>query len=369
MNDLLGFEALIRSASKDVLTPDEQRLLLRERVPDVREVAWTDADLPLLDEADAILGPKSAARPRRRRRGPAQRGDGDGAAHGLRARSGGSVSAEQVLERYGYDTPAPRRRGRRRPAHLRARARRRGAGSHRHAVAHARPPLPVGFDDAGRRLRPGEPHRRPRELGRRAQERHRAGAAAPRDALGELPHSERDHGGREPAAARGRARRGARPLGPQHRRGTRWWTRSGPRISSTPRPARVRAALPNGGTVAVIAPPDLHDAAHRRARAIAARSPIRSKRSTRRSRCCHRSTPRASSSTTSSSSSPRVWSPPTPPACACSTSCSPHATRQLVGRALRATARGARAVPSRRSPVARLRRATCAARSTVAESG
>ena len=69
VNDLLGFEALIRSASKDVLTPDEQRLLLRERVPDVRDVAWTDADLPLLDEADAILGPKSAARPRRRRRG------------------------------------------------------------------------------------------------------------------------------------------------------------------------------------------------------------------------------------------------------------------------------------------------------------
>ena len=35
VHDLFGFEALIRSASKDVLTPDEQRLLFRERVPDV----------------------------------------------------------------------------------------------------------------------------------------------------------------------------------------------------------------------------------------------------------------------------------------------------------------------------------------------
>ena len=40
VNDLLGFEALIRSASKDVLTPDEQRLLLRDRVPDVEFVVY-----------------------------------------------------------------------------------------------------------------------------------------------------------------------------------------------------------------------------------------------------------------------------------------------------------------------------------------
>ncbi|MEX1006693.1 MAG: UvrD-helicase domain-containing protein [Acidimicrobiia bacterium] len=105
VNDLLGFEALIRSASNGVLSADEQRLLFRERVP-VRDVEWTDADLALIDEADSILGPPSAARPRRRRR--ARRDD----AMELARRTvnelgvGGSVSAEQVLERYGYDTGA-----------------------------------------------------------------------------------------------------------------------------------------------------------------------------------------------------------------------------------------------------------------------
>ena len=107
VNDLLGFEALIRSASKDVLTPDEQRLLLRDRVPDVRDVRWTDADLPLLDEADAILGPKSAARPRRRRRGRSSEAMEMARRTVSELGVGATVSAEQVLERYGYDTPAP----------------------------------------------------------------------------------------------------------------------------------------------------------------------------------------------------------------------------------------------------------------------
>jgi hypothetical protein len=105
VNDLFGFEALIRSAANGVLTPDEQRLLFRERAP-INEVEWTDADVALIDEADSILGPTSAARPRRRRR--ARR---DHAMEFARRTVdelgvGGSVSAEQVLERYGYDAGA-----------------------------------------------------------------------------------------------------------------------------------------------------------------------------------------------------------------------------------------------------------------------
>ncbi len=103
VHELFGFEALVRSASAGSLTPDQQRLLVRPRSADVRAVAWTDADLPLIDEADAILGPRSAARPRRRRRG--RRNETLEMARrtveelGL----GGSVSAEQILDRYGSD--------------------------------------------------------------------------------------------------------------------------------------------------------------------------------------------------------------------------------------------------------------------------
>ncbi|HEX9467539.1 MAG TPA: UvrD-helicase domain-containing protein, partial [Acidimicrobiia bacterium] len=68
VHDLFSFEALIRSAARGVLDEGEQRLLLRARSRRVADVAWTDADLPLIDEADALLGSPSAARPRARRR-------------------------------------------------------------------------------------------------------------------------------------------------------------------------------------------------------------------------------------------------------------------------------------------------------------
>ena len=67
VHDLFSFEALIRSASDGVLHRDEQRGLFRPRAANVREVAWTEADLPLIDEADALLGHPDAARPRPRR--------------------------------------------------------------------------------------------------------------------------------------------------------------------------------------------------------------------------------------------------------------------------------------------------------------
>jgi DNA helicase IV len=68
VNDLFGFRALVRSASEGVLTEDEQALLHRPRVHDIAAVSWTEGDIALVDEADALLGPVELARPQRRRR-------------------------------------------------------------------------------------------------------------------------------------------------------------------------------------------------------------------------------------------------------------------------------------------------------------
>jgi DNA helicase IV len=68
VNDLFGFSALVASAGRGLLSDAELRLLHRRRERDVRDVVWSDADVALVDEADALLGPVEAARPRRRRR-------------------------------------------------------------------------------------------------------------------------------------------------------------------------------------------------------------------------------------------------------------------------------------------------------------
>jgi hypothetical protein len=104
VRDLFGFPALIRSASAGVLKDDEQALLFRERGPDVAAVAWTDADLPLVDEADALLGPPSAARPRARRRSRRE-SELEGARATVESLGvGGFTNAADVLARYGSDT-------------------------------------------------------------------------------------------------------------------------------------------------------------------------------------------------------------------------------------------------------------------------
>jgi hypothetical protein len=103
VHDVFGFAALIRSAAGGVLTDAEQALLVRERVGDVAAVAWTDADLPLIDEADAILGPPSSARPRARRRARRD-ADLEQARRTVEALGvGGSTNAADVLARYGSD--------------------------------------------------------------------------------------------------------------------------------------------------------------------------------------------------------------------------------------------------------------------------
>jgi hypothetical protein len=106
VRDLFGFAALVHSAAGGVLTDDEQALLFRERGPDLAAVEWTDADLALVDEADAILGPPSAARPRTRRRA---RRESD-LAHAQRTVDelgvGAFTNASDILARYGSDAPA-----------------------------------------------------------------------------------------------------------------------------------------------------------------------------------------------------------------------------------------------------------------------
>lgn len=68
VDDLLGFPALIRSASEGILDEREQALLHRPRAGEPRAAAWTEADVALVDEADHLLGALELARPRRRNR-------------------------------------------------------------------------------------------------------------------------------------------------------------------------------------------------------------------------------------------------------------------------------------------------------------
>jgi DNA helicase IV len=106
IHDMFSFPALIRSAADGVLTRDEQVGLYRPRSANVREVAWTEADLALIDEADALLGSPESARPRRRPR----RHDGDDVAARTVATLGvgGFLTAGELARRYGGDSvPAP----------------------------------------------------------------------------------------------------------------------------------------------------------------------------------------------------------------------------------------------------------------------
>ena len=58
LHDLFGSKALLRLACEGLLSEGEWQRLQRPRSADVDQVMWTDDDLPLLDEARALLGPK-----------------------------------------------------------------------------------------------------------------------------------------------------------------------------------------------------------------------------------------------------------------------------------------------------------------------
>lgn len=104
VHDLFSFPGLIRSASEGVLSSAEQALLERDRSASLRDVAWTPADLALIDEADALLGPPEMARPRRRR-STARRDD---TANRVISELGvgGFVTASEVARRYRGDAPS-----------------------------------------------------------------------------------------------------------------------------------------------------------------------------------------------------------------------------------------------------------------------
>ena len=57
LHDLFGSAALLRLASAKVLSDEEQQALHRPRAAHVDDVVWTQDDVPLLDEARALLGP------------------------------------------------------------------------------------------------------------------------------------------------------------------------------------------------------------------------------------------------------------------------------------------------------------------------
>ncbi len=58
LHDLFGSVALLKMAASRWLSAEEYESLHRPRAEDVSEVRWADADLALLDEARALLGPK-----------------------------------------------------------------------------------------------------------------------------------------------------------------------------------------------------------------------------------------------------------------------------------------------------------------------
>lgn len=64
LHDLYGALPLLRLAGRGVLTDAEVAALHRPRSATLEEIPWTAEDLPLLDEARVLLGPRSRARSR-----------------------------------------------------------------------------------------------------------------------------------------------------------------------------------------------------------------------------------------------------------------------------------------------------------------
>ena len=65
LHDLYGALPLLNAASKNLLREDEIRALVRPRSSSLDEVPWTTADLALIDEAQALLGPRHEGSKRR----------------------------------------------------------------------------------------------------------------------------------------------------------------------------------------------------------------------------------------------------------------------------------------------------------------
>ena len=101
VHDLFSFPGLIRSAADGVLPRGRSELLFRPRSASVQDVEWTEADVALIDEADALLGPPESGRLRRRRRRAADAGLEDASRVISELGLGGYTTAREVAERYG----------------------------------------------------------------------------------------------------------------------------------------------------------------------------------------------------------------------------------------------------------------------------
>jgi DNA helicase IV len=62
LHDLFGSRALLALAGRNVLTDQERELLYRPRAEEGEDVEFTNDDVPLLDEARALLGPRARRR-------------------------------------------------------------------------------------------------------------------------------------------------------------------------------------------------------------------------------------------------------------------------------------------------------------------
>ena len=65
LRDLYGSRALLRSAAEGVMADAETEQLYRTRGDSEADYEWSDADVPVLDEAYSVLGPRSRSRKRR----------------------------------------------------------------------------------------------------------------------------------------------------------------------------------------------------------------------------------------------------------------------------------------------------------------
>jgi DNA helicase IV len=65
LHDLFGARSLLAHAGRNLLSAQECQSLYRRRSDEVEAVEWTNDDAPLLDEANAILGPRPRSRRQR----------------------------------------------------------------------------------------------------------------------------------------------------------------------------------------------------------------------------------------------------------------------------------------------------------------
>ena len=165
LDDLFGFRALVHSAADGILSDDEQALLHRRHERDVAAIAWTEADIALVDEADALLGPVEAARPRKRRRRSAENALDTASRVIDELGLEGFADAGMIAGRYGDsgNGDAPEGLGEARTfGHVLVDEAQDLTAMQWRMLARR---VPVGLHDARRRPRPGQPARRGRDPG------------------------------------------------------------------------------------------------------------------------------------------------------------------------------------------------------------